>query len=595
MAGSSNGSSNTSSSGSSSEDEHQKPIASEAQPSQPRPEFLDEAEDTNARQMVYLVTLSGLLASRVENSAAEHVDLQEPGSFSREEIRDAFMWAVEHPVNGTQRGGRPRKIQLKIQKIVVFRELHADGRVHYHVAIKLNVAACFLPLKLALLGKYRLASHWSSSHRLLWSAVRYGYFTTPRKPVIDTAPKGWSGSGEELNLYKESQEPFNADVIQARRQKREREEHAPEQTASKGKQLKKAPVFSKLDFISMVIAERLTTPAAVLAYAQKHGGAAVQGFVAKSHRRLQEYLDDAAEWTDAADTARKERQTDWELVAELSTKTCKCDNGLCRWWEAADDFFIRNEATLCRKELAATLANVIRHGPTKTSRVPLIVGATNSAKSTILKPIVNVFGFGKIVHRPSEKASMALANITKRGKRFTFLDEYRQVEFAARGNVPVGTFLSLFGGASLEIQVSQSFQNGNAEILWRRGAAMTANEEGLWDPVPPLPGLVQVTKEDIRHMQTRVFQFRASVPVPEVVLAPVPECAESFCRWLVVESASYASAHVHRPLQQLVGRALPVLSRMPPETQQAAADQEESEPDSASQSEHECDFVCEYF
>ena len=141
--------------------------------------------------------------------------------------------------------------------------------------------------------------------------------------------------------------------------------------------------------------------------------------------------------------------------------------------------------------------------------------------------------------------------------------------------MPVGTFLSLFGGASLEIQVSQSFQNGNAEILWQRGAAMTAKEEGLWDAIPPIPGLVPVTKEDIRHMKTHVFQFKAEAPVLENVMATVPDCAESFCRWLVVESTSFAFAHVHRPMQRLVGRAPPSLPQVQPDTQDAADDEEQ--------------------
>ena len=212
-----------------------------------------------------------------------------------------------------------------------------------------------------------------------------------------------------------------------------------------------------------------------------------------------------------------------------------------------------------RHELAACLAKVIYSGPGKTARVPLIVGATNSAKSTVLNPIVNVFGFSNVVHRPGEKASMALANITKQNKRFIYWDEYRPVEFAARGTVPVGSFLSLFAGGCLEIQVSQNFQNGNAEMVWRRGAAMTAKEEGLWDPIPPLAGLVPVTKEDIKHMQSRVSQFLATAPVPERAFVDVPYCKESFCRWLVADAGSVATGVAERPLRRLRGRALPAL------------------------------------
>ena len=160
---------------------------------------------------------------------------------------------------------------------------------------------------------------------------------------------------------------------------------------------------------------------------------------------------------------------------------------------------------------------------------------------------------------------MALANISKEQKRFIYWDEYRPVEFAARGTVPVGTFLSLFSGCALELTVSQSFNNGNADMRWKRGAAMTAKEEGLWDPVPPLPGLVPVTKEDIKHMQSRVHQFFARVAVPRVEgadeFAEVPDCKESFSRWLVLEATMSANRFVERPLPRLAGRALPPLPK----------------------------------
>lgn len=281
--------------------------------------------------------------------------------------------------------------------------------------------------------------------------------------------------------------------------------------------------------------------------------------MARPHYKLEELLAEADQWCKAADVARKESQSDWDLVSQLAGQKCKCPGGLCQWWEAADDFLNRNAATIDRGELAGCLANVIRHGPGKVARVPLIAGVSNAAKSTILQPIIKVFGFRNVLHRPAEKATMALANAMQKGKRFIFWDEYRPVEYAARGTVPVGSFLSLFGGTALEAQVSQSFQNGNGELEWKRGAAMTAKLDGLWDPIANLPGLVPVTREDIAHMKNRVLQFNAMVPVTEGAMVTVPACAESFCRWLVYESSNFASSVVERPMRRLAGRALPPL------------------------------------
>ena len=293
-------------------------------------------------------------------------------------------------------------------------------------------------------------------------------------------------------------------------------------------------------------------------YIQNGGSAAMQKFVAAHMSKLEEIIEEAQVWARAREVAVAERQSDWELIKSLAKKSCGCGaGGLCQWYEAADDFLKRNAQTINRGHLAACLARIIHEGPGKNAKVPIIVGAPNSAKSTLFKPVIKVFGFQNVCHRPSEKASMALVSVTKKNKRMIFWDEARPVEYAARGTVPVGTFLCLFGGGCpQEIQVSQSFANGNPAVLWRRGACMTAKEEGLWDPIPAMSGNVPVTKEDIRHMQARMEQFSATAVVPGD-LATVPDCAESFCRWLVVEAANFATGTVERPLRRLQGRALP--------------------------------------
>ena len=124
----------------------------------------------------------------------------------------------------------------------------------------------------------------------------------------------------------------------------------------------------------------------------------LRDFATKNQRRLKEFIQDAHQWDRASAIAADERRSDWDLVQHLASQSCGCGNGLCQWWQAAEEFFERNQATIDRKELAASLARIICQGPTKTSRVPLIVGATNAAKSTVLKPVIKVFGFGNVAH-----------------------------------------------------------------------------------------------------------------------------------------------------------------------------------------------------
>jgi hypothetical protein len=84
--------------------------------------------------------------------------------------------------------------------------------VHFHVALLGSRCFRFLSLKRALLERHGLASHWSSSHVGYWSAVRYGFMPTPRKPAseIDPEPLRWAAGGLHPPLFEASQEPVTA-------------------------------------------------------------------------------------------------------------------------------------------------------------------------------------------------------------------------------------------------------------------------------------------------------------------------------------------------------------------------------------------------
>ena len=82
---------------------------------------------------------------------------------------------------------------------------------------------------------------------------------------------------------------------------------------------------------------------------------------------------------------------------------------------------------------------------------------------------------------------------------------------------------------------------------------MTAKLDGLWARVG------NVTDEDIRHMQARVEQFVALVTLREEDFVTVPPCKQSWCRWVLTESAAYAARPgLHQPT--LAPRQLPALT-----------------------------------
>lgn len=155
--------------------------------------------------------------------------------------------------------------------------------------------------------------------------------------------------------------------------------------------------------------------------------------------------------------------------------------------------------------------------------MPFLIGPSNTGKSTLLYPFDDLFGPKHVFHKPALGSTFALRNIVKK-KRFIFWDDFRPVEFARKETVPVATFLSLFIGKDTEVQVSQSFNDGNLDINWKRGVVFTAKEEGLWDPTSKVPA------EDVRHLRNRVEEFRFTHVVP--ALKEVESCAPCMARWI---------------------------------------------------------------
>ena len=477
-------------------------------------------EASGATQLVYLGTVSRVLPG----ASAGYRDLE---SVTKAELISMVRDAVDSPVGGGSAGGRPRtRTDSPVDFIIVVKEKHADGTSHFHFALKLNRNMRFGQAKKTLMERHKIPSHWSCTHRHVWSAVRYLHVPSPKKPVVDDKPEIWTFDGRTLDLTELSREPW---VAHAWRRRRE----AMDATAAV--EGKKAAAFNKLDFMALVLSKHLHTKACLISYVQAHGSPGAQVFTSKNQRRVMEFIEDAQEWEDASATAVSERLSDWEVLCRAADAPCCHAPGECGYAVAAEEIFRRNAATLSPHKLAKALVRVIKAGPSKTCCVPFLVGPSNTGKSTLLYPFDDLFGAKKVFHKPALGSTFALRNIVK-NKRFIFWDDYRPVEYAHKDTVPVATFLSLFIGKDTEIQVSQSFNDGNLDVKWSRGVVFTAKQEGLWEPT------ARVSAEDIRHLRNRVEEFHFDHVV--LSLKEVQSCAPCMAGWI----RKYSDEAVPAPL-----------------------------------------------
>ena len=115
-------------------------------------------EDGDARQQVYLVTISRVLPGVA--AAGGYKDL---ASLTRAEVASAIRDSFDNPISAGK-GGRPRvSSDSTVDMVVVFREAHADGSPHFHAVVKLRAFMRFKPAKRTMAERHKLPSHWSAA------------------------------------------------------------------------------------------------------------------------------------------------------------------------------------------------------------------------------------------------------------------------------------------------------------------------------------------------------------------------------------------------------------------------------------------------
>ena len=483
-------------------------------------------EDGDHKGVAYLGTISRVLA---DTQAASN--LRDIKATSRPELAECVRNAFDDPLpDPLGRGRKCARTEGIVKKIVVFKEAHQDGDVHFHVGVLLATPRTWRSAKRTLRERDHVPSHWSCSHTQFWSIVRYGFFPTLKKPDVDPEPYVWTADNSELDLFEASQKPWNAKMWKRRAEEAEKRRSA-------GTEKTKAR-FTKLDLTATILERSLKTKTEILEYAQEKGTELMQHFVHNHQKHLKDYLADALEWGAAREKANLDRETDWNLVCRVAAEACP-HGADCTYAAAASKFFDANRATLSKLELSAALRAIILRGPSKTTRTPWIIGPTNTGKSTLVLPFDELFGSNRVFYKPAFGSSCPLRNILK-DKRFLFWDDYRPVEFAQE-TIDVPTFLSLFTGHPFEVQVSQAFSDGNEDFEWRRGAVITAKAKDLWEPWG------EVDDEDVRHMKSRVHMFNCCAKLPE--LRDTSPCTQCMCSWIVSGSNQHDAAPV---LQQPV-------------------------------------------
>jgi hypothetical protein len=483
-----------------------------------------EQEDCSRTKQVYLVTFPALRRALGQSNARGFVC---PSTWSHEDLARVVLKAFRSPLYTTNNKNWGTKLELDC--FVIFREHHAaindeaEGLVHWHVALKATACFRFLPYKRALSVNHGLATHWSCSHTGYWSAVRYGYMPSAKKPQeeLDPTPYTWCRAGEHLPLFQVAQEPTTAAALQRRR------EHKVKESCSKGKP---EPRPTEMDLYPLVVqqgfrntADDHTAAEKLVQFLKNYGSPALVAFAFKNRSKLHDLIDDVWSWETVDDFLSHHGQTRLQLLERAAQMQCIC-NGV---WAQRTEMSLHMNG-INPRSLFSDVLRSLESGRREDVPVLVLMGRFGGeGKSFILSPLQNVYGIENLQCAP-QPGNFPLLGLEK--KKVVMLDDW----CFNTAVLPLPTQLLWYEGKAFPLTRPQN-KDYAGHLLYRGTAPIfvTCKEKDL-EPIIAQARLAFSEGKPSEHTmllrRLRIYSFTCPLPpLPENV-KHIPECPGCFAR-----------------------------------------------------------------
>lgn len=454
-------------------------------------------EPDSHNQWSYLITFS----HPKQPTAADGTRLRPPCEFTRAEIRKALLQALE----GTQAA---RKKELVFKYMVVFQERHADGEVHYHVALLSLRQFRFVPLKLHLLQHSHLASHWSTKYNGYAAAVAYGYLPRPGKAEkeLDATPHLWANEGIHPPLAEASRPPVNAKALAKWR------EDARQNRAAEGKAERR---IRAVDLWPVVVRENIPADAAgpelLMAWAKRCGGEPMVDFLFTNWAKLPEWVARSWKVERVEECIENYKMTRMEILQGAGARPCICGD---RWRPAATELFRANG--IRPGDWCSDVLRSLEHGRKKGTLICHAGQGGNEGKSFLFGPLSAVFGADAVFLSPTS-ASFPLLGLD--AGRVVLLDDWRFNERILSYNMQ----LLWFEGKPIVIARPQNQFTGH--LRYDKDAPIFIST--LASDIVAIPDGLKRGDVEMMLKRLRIYQFQA-VLVNPVEIKACPRCFAAF-------------------------------------------------------------------
>lgn len=498
-------------------------------PALPLPPPLPVAQDEHSLpeevatsvKRVYLVTLPAL-----QRQSGDSRSLVCPSTWKHQDVAAVLVDAFRRPAHTRNNAGWGRKA-TELECMVVFRERHAPrageavGPFHWHIALKASSCFRFAPFKRSLAVNHGLASHWSSTHTGLWSAIRYGYIPSPDKPqeVLDPEPFCWHVSGEPMDLFALSQEPLTAAALARSREAKVKQARSSGKAEPRATELDLYPIIVRHGFRNgpddCNAAEKLVS------YLKAHGSPALQAFAFKNRVKLSSLIDDVWSWETVDDFLALHAQSRLDTLKAAAGTACVCHG---QWMQTAMHSLMLNgidPAAFCQ-DIYCLLANGRRED------VPVLVlmgRFGGEGRSFWLSPLRSVYGVEHVQATP-QPGNFPLLGLER--KKVVLLDDW---SFDAEV-LPLPTQLLWYEGKPFPLSRPQNSANYTGHILYQGSAPIfvTCKEKDL-GPLQEKAHIAFLRGHPSEHTmllrRLKVHSFHRPLPVRQSGNR-IPECQRCF-------------------------------------------------------------------
>ena len=384
----------------------------------PEPLELDaQDEQPQKKCRSYLVTFPHPQATH----SACGVKLVAPGTLRRSEIGARILAACRNPMYQDVRNAH-LNTQVELSRLSIFREYHTAAgngplHTHYHAPLVAGGQVFrFAPIKLALLKRFGLASHWSCTHTGYWSALRYCAVPSPKKPAAALDPSPWLWPVSHPILQDACNEPVTAKAMEQRRWALTKA--AAEAGSAEAR-------ITELDVWAVVVRAGIenkdddkTADMQLFKYAREHCTAKMVEYLFKNRAKLSAMIDDIWRFEKVESLLAEARASRIDDLAKAKASACTCEG---KWISTVVGAFIQNGIPIT--EVCYDLYCALRDGRGETTPVIVFAGAHGGeGKSMFLKGLVPTFG-SEFIFKGPVKGNYPFLGID--GSKVSFLDEWR--------------------------------------------------------------------------------------------------------------------------------------------------------------------------